>query len=128
MFEIRFFTTCKWCSKKFGSSVENYQQLYCFSICEQYHMLYIMIRRLLDVANVNTSKMSVHKEWNHFFNFIFETNLFIYNHRRDDIGFDIGSLYVLRNLSMENNFEGITNSIVCQHLENLVYFLNTTRK
>ncbi len=91
-------------------------------------MLYIMIRRLLDIANVNTSKMFVHKEWNNFFNFMFETNLFMYNHRRDDIGFEISSLYVLRNLSMENNFEGITNSIVCQHLENLVYFLNTTGK
>jgi len=88
-----------------------------------------MIRRLLDVANVNASKMFVHKEWPIIFlNFTFETNLFMYNHRRDDIGFGIGSLYVLRNLSMENNFEDITNSIVCQHLENLVYFLNTTRK
>jgi hypothetical protein len=59
---------------------------------------------------------------------MFETNLFMYNHRRDDIGLEIGSLYVLHNLSMENNFEGITNSIFCQHFENLVYFLNTTKK
>jgi len=47
---------------------------------------------------------------------------------QDDIGFEIASLCVLRNLSIENTFVINNTWIVYEHLENLLYFLNTVRK
>ncbi len=105
MFEIRFFTTFESCSNKIDSSFPTCPELYCFLVCEHYHMLYIMIGRLLHTGNVHISEMFFFtKEWNNFFDFMFQTKFCMYNYRRYDIGLEIASLCVLRNLSIENSF------------------------
>ncbi len=66
--------------------------------------------------------MVIRLEWNNFFDFVFQTKFCMYNHRRDDIRFEIVSLCVLRNLSIENSFLINNISIVQEHLENLLCF------
>ncbi len=127
MVNICLFTTCEWCSKKLNSSVTTHEESYCSLKCQDYHILYKTIKRLLSIAIVNIFEMYVDKEWKNLFDFISKSNLSMYNHRRDDIGLEISWLYEYQNLSIQNDFETINSVTVCEHFRNLLYFLDLTK-
>ena len=127
MVQIRLFAECQWCSKYIDSSIQNYERLHCCSLCKDYDSLYTTITQLLGIAIVNESEIYIDTEWNDLLQSVFSSSLSMYHHIRDDIGFYLGWLYVVYSLSAENNINTIKSSIVCEYLQNLLYFLGLTR-
>jgi len=90
--------------------------------------LEVLVIDIIECANISNSEMIIGKEWNDLFNFLFHSNICLYAHRRDDIGFHIGWLYQIYMSSIDNSLFVVESSVVREHLYDLLFFLQTTTK
>lgn len=128
MFEMQLFKSCEWCSAKLDSLVENAQELYCCLQCEDYHKMYNIITRLLNIGKINISNMFIDKQWNNLFHLINNNNICLYKHHEDDVGFEINWLKQIEKSSTLSCLGTPKALEICQHLDTLHYFLNEITK
>ena len=118
---------CNWCETEIlkSSIIEN-QQSYCCLLCKHYHTIDNVVTRLLSMAKNHELHGIVDVECNKLFDLLFNNDVCMYKHRRDDIGFELTWLYDTMSLSDRNlvNFPAFEET--CQHLETLLDFLRTT--
>jgi hypothetical protein len=85
------------------------------------------IVRLLAMSIVNGTEIYIRKEWFSTLESIFKISLFMYEHRRNEIGFHLGWLYVIYNEATKNNLTTIETAIVFKHLDDLLCMMIATR-
>lgn len=117
--------SCAWCSK---SQNDTYSSLYCRQRCKEYDDVYNVINRTLNNAMINGWYITIIDECHNLFKILFETCTQWYDHRRDDIGFEIFSICHILHPSMTNNYDANKILSLKQHFENLLFYLCTTTK
>lgn len=120
---MSFYEECYWCGKKSSSFEDSSETLFCSTKCKDYYSFYQHIMNIIQLKNIDGFEMKIDQEWHTLFHFLFESNLCLYDHRRDDIGFELGWLYQIYLLNLNNNFNSIKSSSALEHLSNLLYFL-----
>lgn len=111
--------------------MDNYNIELCCSIkCKQYYDVDMGITNVLNVANLKTSNTTISNECNKLYKLLFETNICWYHHRRDDIGFELFSIYeILNSYSyLTNNYNYMPILVVQEYLQNLLYHIYTSTK
>jgi len=116
------YETCKWCKKEVDSFVVKSTEGFCSLRCKNYQTMEVLIIDVIECANICTSEMTIGKEWTKLFNFLFHSNICLYAHRQDDIGFHLGWLYQIHMSSIDNNVFTIESSVVQEHLYDLLFF------
>jgi hypothetical protein len=86
------------------------------------------ISRLLTIVAMDASQIITETERNNFLKLLFQANISMYEHRRDDIGFELGWLYYTLRPYIDNLMNPIDCLALCEHLETLRYFLRTTTR
>jgi len=115
---------CAWCTKFQNDSCE----LYCTQKCKQYDNVHDVISRTLNNIMINGSSIAIINECNNLYKILFETCAHWYDHRRDDIGFEIFSISQILHSLIKNNYDPNKILVLQQHLHNLLFYLCTTTR
>ncbi|CAF4302547.1 unnamed protein product [Rotaria sp. Silwood2] len=119
---------CNWCGCEVNASIYNDEHSYCSLTCKTYYKLYMNVETILELRNTSVSSDNIEKEWYGLFKIIMNDRSCLYANRRDNIGFEIGSLYQIYKLSIQNGFKAIMDCDVFEHLEDFAFFLRTETK
>jgi hypothetical protein len=99
-----------------------FEELFCDSKCKDYYHLDLCILNVIKITNPNILEMKMDEEWNTLFDFVFNSKLCLYLHRRDEIGIEIAWLYEIYCTYKINKLNFIKNLITIEHLSNLHFF------
>ncbi len=102
---MRLYKSCNWCTKTINNFFENNNlELYCSLTCKHYYNIDDAIERLLNTATINDSQADIAYECRNLYKYMFESHIGWYAYQRDDISFELLSIYRILQPFIKNNY------------------------